>query len=140
MLLTPPASPHPWPLPPNPPQEVEKLQWSTIWGADTLMDLSTGANIHETREWIMRNAPIPVGTVPIYQALEKAGGVVENITWELFRETLIEQAEQVGSAGGGGRSVWREWLCSICLPQYLARGGGSGMGLCWVHMWWDCMA
>ncbi|KAL3136805.1 hypothetical protein ABBQ38_005517 [Trebouxia sp. C0009 RCD-2024] len=75
-------------------EEVEKLQWSTIWGADTLMDLSTGSNIHETREWIMRNAPIPVGTVPIYQCLEKADGVVENITWELFRETLIEQAEQ----------------------------------------------
>ncbi|KAK9800197.1 hypothetical protein WJX73_007809 [Symbiochloris irregularis] len=75
-------------------EEVEKLQWSTMWGADTLMDLSTGANIHETREWIMRNAPIPVGTVPIYQTLEKAGGVVENITWELFRQTLLEQAEQ----------------------------------------------
>lgn len=75
-------------------EEVEKLQWSTIWGADTIMDLSTGANIHETREWIMRNSPVPVGTVPIYQCLEKAGGIVENITWELFRETLMEQAEQ----------------------------------------------
>lgn len=75
-------------------EEVEKLQWSVIWGADTAMDLSTGANIHETREWVMRNAPVPVGTVPIYQALEKADGIVENITWELFRETLIEQAEQ----------------------------------------------
>ncbi|KAK9820463.1 hypothetical protein WJX72_010613 [[Myrmecia] bisecta] len=75
-------------------EEVEKLQWSTIWGADTAMDLSTGANIHDTREWIMRNSPVPVGTVPIYQCLEKAGGIVENITWELFRETLIEQAEQ----------------------------------------------
>ncbi|GBF91198.1 hypothetical protein Rsub_04867 [Raphidocelis subcapitata] len=74
--------------------EVEKLQWSTIWGADTVMDLSTGANIQETREWVMRNSPVPVGTVPIYQALEKAGGDVSAITWELFRETLIEQAEQ----------------------------------------------
>jgi len=75
-------------------EEVQKLQWSTIWGADTAMDLSTGANIHETREWIMRNSPVPVGTVPIYQALEKAGGIVENITWPLFRDTLLEQAEQ----------------------------------------------
>lgn len=76
-------------------QEVEKLKWATIWGADTIMDLSTGANIHETREWIMRNSSVPVGTVPIYQCLEKANGVVEDITWDLFRETLIEQAEQV---------------------------------------------
>ncbi|KAL4424137.1 hypothetical protein ABPG75_001438 [Micractinium tetrahymenae] len=75
-------------------EEVEKLQWATIWGADTVMDLSTGANIHETREWVMRNSPVPVGTVPIYQCLEKAGGRVEDITWELFRETLLEQAEQ----------------------------------------------
>ncbi|KAI7843583.1 hypothetical protein COHA_002825 [Chlorella ohadii] len=75
-------------------EEVEKLQWATIWGADTIMDLSTGANIHETREWVLRNSPVPVGTVPIYQALEKAGGEVEGITWELFRDTLIEQAEQ----------------------------------------------
>jgi len=75
-------------------EEVEKLQWSTIWGADTAMDLSTGANIHETREWVMRNSPVPVGTVPIYQCLEKAGGIVENITWPLFRDTLLEQAEQ----------------------------------------------
>ncbi|CAG9464495.1 unnamed protein product [Pedinophyceae sp. YPF-701] len=75
-------------------EEVEKLQWSTIWGADTVMDLSTGADIHETREWVMRNSPVPVGTVPIYQALEKVDGDVEKITWEVFRETLIEQAEQ----------------------------------------------
>ena len=72
-------------------EEVEKLQWAAMWGADTLMDLSTGKNIHETREWIMRNASIPVGTVPIYQALEKAGGDPMKITWELFRETLVEQ-------------------------------------------------
>eukprot|EP00977_Amphora_coffeiformis_P017291 scaffold5538_cov159-Amphora_coffeaeformis.AAC.9 len=75
-------------------EEVEKLQWSTLWGADTLMDLSTGKHIHQTREWIMRNSPIPVGTVPIYQALEKVDGIAEDLTWEVFRETLIEQAEQ----------------------------------------------
>ncbi|MEI6894630.1 MAG: phosphomethylpyrimidine synthase ThiC [Colwellia sp.] len=75
-------------------EEVEKLVWSTKWGADTVMDLSTGRNIHETREWIMRNSPVPIGTVPIYQALEKVNGVAENLTWEIFRDTLIEQAEQ----------------------------------------------
>jgi len=75
-------------------EEVEKLVWSTRWGADTVMDLSTGQNIHETREWIMRNSPVPIGTVPIYQALEKVNGVAEDLTWELFRDTLIEQAEQ----------------------------------------------
>lgn len=74
--------------------EVQKLQWATMWGADTIMDLSTGRHIHETREWILRNSPVPVGTVPIYQALEKVDGVAENLTWEVFRETLIEQAEQ----------------------------------------------
>ena len=75
-------------------EEVEKMVWSTRWGGDTVMDLSTGKNIHETREWILRNAPVPVGTVPIYQALEKVGGKAEELTWELFRDTLIEQAEQ----------------------------------------------
>ncbi|WP_346839500.1 phosphomethylpyrimidine synthase ThiC [Microbulbifer sp. SAOS-129_SWC] len=75
-------------------EEVEKLVWSTKWGADTVMDLSTGANIHETREWILRNSPVPIGTVPIYQALEKVDGIAENLTWEVFRDTLIEQAEQ----------------------------------------------
>mmetsp|Transcript_12200 Transcript_12200/g.37204 ORF Transcript_12200/g.37204 Transcript_12200/m.37204 type:complete len:615 (+) Transcript_12200:92-1936(+) len=75
-------------------EEVEKLQWSTMWGADTLMDLSTGKHIHETREWIIRNSPVPVGTVPIYQALEKVDGIAEDLTWEVFRDTLIEQAEQ----------------------------------------------
>jgi len=75
-------------------EEVEKLQWSTLWGGDTLMDLSTGKHIHETREWIMRNSPIPVGCVPIYQALEKVDGIAEDLNWECFRETLIEQAEQ----------------------------------------------
>ena len=75
-------------------EEVEKLVWSTRWGGDTVMDLSTGNNIHETREWIVRNSPVPIGTVPIYQALEKVNGVAEDLTWEIFRDTLIEQAEQ----------------------------------------------
>ena len=74
--------------------EVDKLVWSIRWGADTVMDLSTGRNIHDTREWILRNSPVPIGTVPIYQALEKVGGVAEDLTWEIFRDTLIEQAEQ----------------------------------------------
>ena len=74
--------------------EVEKLRWATLWGADTVMDLSTGKDIHETREWILRNAPVPIGTVPIYQALEKVGGRPEELTWEIYRDTLIEQAEQ----------------------------------------------
>ena len=75
-------------------EEVEKLRWATLWGADTVMDLSTGRNIHETRQWILRNSPVPIGTVPIYQALEKVGGVAEDLTWEAYRDTLIEQAEQ----------------------------------------------
>jgi len=75
-------------------EEVEKLVWATKWGADTVMDLSTGRNIHETREWILRNSPVPIGTVPIYQALEKVNGIAEDLTWEIFRDTLIEQAEQ----------------------------------------------
>ncbi len=74
--------------------EVDKLVWSIRWGADTVMDLSTGRNIHDTREWIIRNSPVPIGTVPIYQALEKVGGVAEDLTWDIFRDTLIEQAEQ----------------------------------------------
>ena len=75
-------------------EEVEKMRWAIRWGADTVMDLSTGKNIHETREWIIRNAPVPIGTVPIYQALEKAGGKAEELTWDLFRDTLLEQCEQ----------------------------------------------
>jgi phosphomethylpyrimidine synthase len=74
--------------------EVDKMVWSIRWGADTVMDLSTGRNIHDTREWIIRNSPVPIGTVPIYQALEKVGGVAEDLTWEIYRDTLIEQAEQ----------------------------------------------
>lgn len=75
-------------------QEVEKMTWATRWGADTIMDLSTGKNIHTTREWIIRNSPVPVGTVPIYQALEKVNGIAEDLTWDVYRDTLIEQAEQ----------------------------------------------
>ncbi len=75
-------------------EEVEKMVWSTRWGADTVMDLSTGKNIHDTREWILRNSPVPIGTVPIYQALEKVNGIAEDLNWEIYRDTLIEQAEQ----------------------------------------------
>lgn len=75
-------------------EEVEKMTWATRWGADTIMDLSTGKNIHTTREWIIRNSPVPVGTVPIYQALEKVNGKAEDLCWDVFRDTLIEQAEQ----------------------------------------------
>src|SRR5260370_16527927 len=75
-------------------EEVDKMIWATHWGADTIMDLSTGKHIHETREWILRNAPVPIGTVPIYQALEKEGGRSEELTWQLLRDTLIEQAHQ----------------------------------------------
>ena len=75
-------------------EEVEKMRWSTLWGADTVMDLSTGKNIHATREWILRNSPVPIGTVPIYQAFEKVNGKAEDLTWEIYRDTLIEQAEQ----------------------------------------------
>jgi phosphomethylpyrimidine synthase len=75
-------------------EEIEKMTWAIRWGADTVMDLSTGKNIHETREWIVRNSPVPIGTVPIYQAMEKVGGKAEDLTWEVFRDTLVEQAEQ----------------------------------------------
>src|SRR5699024_6045112 len=75
-------------------EEVEKMTWATRWGADTIMDLSTGKNIHTTREWIIRNSTVPVGTVQIYQALEKVNGIAEDLTWEVYRDTLIEQAEQ----------------------------------------------
>ena len=75
-------------------EEVDKLTWATKWGADTVMDLSTGADIHTTREWIVRNSPVPIGTVPIYQALEKVDGKAEDLTWEVYRDTIIEQAEQ----------------------------------------------
>src|SRR5258708_11252010 len=75
-------------------EEVEKMTWAIRWGGDTVMDLSTGRHIHETREWIIRNSPVPIGTVPIYQALEKVDGKAEDLTWGVFRDTLVEQAEQ----------------------------------------------
>src|SRR4029077_20900165 len=75
-------------------EEVDKMTWAIRWGGDTVMDLSTGKHIHETREWIIRNSPVPIGTVPIYQALEKVDGKAEELTWEIFRDTLVEQAEQ----------------------------------------------
>src|SRR5947207_123149 len=75
-------------------EEVDKMTWATRWGADTVMDLSTGADIHTTREWIIRNSPVPIGTVPIYQALEKVDGAAEELSWEVFRDTIIEQCEQ----------------------------------------------
>ena len=116
-------------------EEVEKALWSCKWGGDTLMDLSTGENIHETREWIIRNCPVPVGTVPIYQALEKVNGKVEDLTWEIYRDTLIEQCEQ-------------EWTTSPSMPAYAAtmciwaekrlcgivsRGGSIMSKWCLVH-------
>ncbi|TGT94583.1 phosphomethylpyrimidine synthase ThiC, partial [bacterium M00.F.Ca.ET.163.01.1.1] len=75
-------------------EEVEKMVWAIRWGADTVMDLSTGRNIHNIRDWIVRNAPVPIGTVPLYQALEKVNGIAEDLNWEVYRDTLIEQAEQ----------------------------------------------
>jgi len=83
----------------SPAEEVDKMIWAAYWGADTIMDLSTGKNIHELREWILRNSPVPIGTVPIYQALEKVEGRAEELTWELMRDTLVEQAEQAGPPG-----------------------------------------
>lgn len=116
-------------------EEVEKALWSCKWGGDTLMDLSTGANIHETREWIIRNCPVPVGTVPIYQALEKVDGRVEDLTWELYRDTLIEQCEQgvdyfTIHAGIRRRNVHLadKRLCGI-----VSRGGSIMSKWCLVH-------
>ena len=88
-------------------EEVEKMTWATRWGADTVMDLSTGKNIHETREWILRNSPVPIGTVPIYQALEKVGGKAEDLTWELFRDTLDR-------AGRTGRGLLHRFTPAFC--------------------------
>ncbi len=92
--------------------EVDKMVWSIRWGADTVMDLSTGRNIHDTREWIIRNSPVPIGTVPIYQALEKVGGIAEDLNWEIFRDTLIEQAEQGVESAAAARS-WRNGASRI---------------------------
>ena len=116
-------------------EEVEKALWSCKWGGDTLMDLSTGENIHETREWIIRNCPVPVGTVPIYQALEKVNGKVEDLTWEIYRDTLIEQCEQgvdyfTIHAGIRRHNVHlaEKRLCGI-----VSRGGSIMSKWCLVH-------
>jgi phosphomethylpyrimidine synthase len=102
-------------------EEVEKMTWSTRWGADTVMDLSTGKHIHETREWIIRNSPVPIGTVPIYQALEKTGGKAEDLTWEIFRDTLIEQAEQ------GVLYTHFEDICEIMAAYDVSFSLGDGL-------------
>jgi len=116
-------------------EEVEKLVWSTRWGADTLMDLSTGKHIHETREWIIRNSPIPIGTVPIYQALEKVDGKAEDLTWDLFRDTLIEQAEQgvdYFTIHAGVRLAFVPWTAER-LTGIVSRGGSIMAKWCLAH-------
>ncbi len=115
--------------------EVEKMIWATRFGADTLMDLSTGKNIHNIREWIIRNCPVPVGTVPIYQALEKVGGVAENLTWEIFRDTLIEQAEQgvdYFTIHAGVRLAYVQ-LTANRLTGIVSRGGSIMAKWCLSH-------
>ena len=115
--------------------EVEKLVWSTNWGADTVMDLSTGKNIHQTREWIIRNSPVPIGTVPIYQALEKVNGKPEDLTWEVFSETLIEQAEQGVDYFTIHAGVLLEYvpLTAKRLTGIVSRGGSIMAGWCLAH-------
>jgi len=116
-------------------EEVEKMVWSARWGADTVMDLSTGEEIHETREWILRNSPVPVGTVPIYQALEKVGGVPEELTWELYRDTLIEQAEQgvdYFTIHAGVRLAYVP-LTAARLTGIVSRGGSILAKWCLAH-------
>jgi len=116
-------------------EEVEKLVWSTRWGADTLMDLSTGKNIHETREWIIRNSPIPIGTVPIYQALEKVDGKAEELTWEMFRDTLVEQAEQgvdYFTIHAGVRLAFVPWTAQR-MTGIVSRGGSIMAKWCLAH-------
>lgn len=115
--------------------EVEKMLWATHWGADTLMDLSTGKNIHETREWILRNAPVPIGTVPIYQALEKVGGRPEALTWEVYRETLIEQAEQGVDYFTIHAGVLRDYipLTMKRVTGIVSRGGSIMAAWCLAH-------
>ncbi len=116
-------------------EEVEKMVWSTRWGGDTVMDLSTGKNIHETREWIIRNSPVPIGSVPIYQALEKAKGIAEDLTWELFRDTLIEQAEQGVSYFTIHAGVLLEYvpLTANRLTGIVSRGGAIMAKWCLAH-------
>ncbi len=116
-------------------EEVDKMIWATRWGADNIMDLSTGAHIHQTREWILRNSPVPVGTVPIYQALEKVGGVAENLTWEIFRDTLIEQAEQgvdYFTIHAGVRLAFIH-LTADRVTGIVSRGGSIMAKWCMVH-------
>ncbi len=116
-------------------EEIEKMVWATRWGADTVMDLSTGPNIHETREWIIRNSPVPVGTVPIYQALEKVDGKAEELTWELFRDTLIEQAEQGADYFTIHAGVLLRYipLTARRLTGIVSRGGSVHARWCLAH-------
>ena len=116
-------------------EEVEKAVWSCRWGGDTLMDLSTGTNIHETREWIVRNCPVPVGTVPIYQALEKVGGKVEDLTWEIYKDTLIEQCEQGVDyfTIHAGIRLHNVHLAQKRLTGIVSRGGSIMSKWCLVH-------
>src|SRR6187431_2465116 len=116
-------------------EEVDKLLWAIRWGADTVMDLSTGKNIHETREWILRNSPVPIGTVPIYQALEKVGGKAEDLTWEIYRDTLIEQAEQgvdYFTIHAGVRLGWVP-LTAHRMTGIVSRGGSIHAKWCLAH-------
>ena len=116
-------------------EEVDKLRWATRWGADTVMDLSTGNDIHTTREWILRNSPVPIGTVPIYQALEKVGGVAEDLTWEIFRDTVIEQAEQgvdYMTVHAGVRLPFVP-LTSKRVTGIVSHGGSIMAGWCLAH-------
>ncbi len=116
-------------------EEVEKLQWAIKWGADTVMDLSTGKHIHETREWIVRNSPVPIGTVPIYQALEKVGGKIEELTWEVYRDTLIEQAEQGVDYFTVHAGVLLRYvpLTAKRLTGIVSRGGSIHAKICLIH-------
>jgi phosphomethylpyrimidine synthase len=119
----------------SPAEEVDKMIWATYWGADTIMDLSTGQNIHEIREWILRNSPVPIGTVPIYQALEKVEGRAEELTWELMRDTLIEQAEQgvdYFTLHAGVRLPWIP-LTAKRLTGIVSRGGSIMAKWCLAH-------
>lgn len=116
-------------------EEVDKLRWATRWGTDTVMDLSTGDDIHATREWILRNSPVPIGTVPIYQALEKVGGVAEDLTWEIFRDTVIEQCEQgvdYMTVHAGVRLPYVP-LTSKRVTGIVSRGGSIMAGWCLAH-------
>ena len=116
-------------------EEVEKMSWATRWGADTVMDLSTGDDIHTTREWILRNSPVPIGTVPIYQALEKVAGVAEDLTWEVFRDTVVEQAEQGVDYMTIHAGVKREFvpLTAGRVTGIVSRGGSIMAGWCMAH-------